>query len=364
MSDGNPNLPAVVPVESISRWLPEIFPEGTAHRNYVVREMAAKTIFVMLYTGAIEGSNRWFRPSQATLMTDAQSRSVSATVRSKWTAESLTGRLKHSSKSWYAPNTREPIRDESLRTGLIPLGAVIERPGIAVTAASPRYALSRDFCDLLMALQSGASTQAIAAWQQNHLSSEALARVSLLKSGAAMSRAKGRTPIRFPNGETRLMLGGPSAILTKSVVEVFAPKFLSDPAVLFISDSGEKVVARDELLAKQLGLHIEADRNLPDIILVHVAKGHERLVFVEVVATDGAITPQRKQALAQLAEAAKFSRKSVHFVTAFTDRSSAAFRKLAGELAWDTFAWFASEPAHLVCYRLNAQLTVGGLDGQ
>jgi hypothetical protein len=47
-----------MPVAEIERWLPHIFPEGTAHRNYVIRQMAAKTIFVMLYTGAVEGSGR------------------------------------------------------------------------------------------------------------------------------------------------------------------------------------------------------------------------------------------------------------------------------------------------------------------
>lgn len=365
MPEKNPvaELPPVIPVELLTKWLPKIFPEGTAQRNYVVREMAAKTIFVLLYTGAVEGSNRWFRPAQATLMTDAQARSTARETRIVWTANSLTpGRLKHSNKSWYAPNSREPIRDETLRNGLVPLGAVIERPSITTTSSLPRYALSRSFCDLLVALQKGAAPAEVAAWQRAHLSSEALARVKLLKSGAAAGREGNRLPIHFPNGETRLMLNGPSAVITKAVVEDFSRRFLREPAVLFISDSGEKIVARDEQLAAQIGLEIQADRNLPDVILVDVMSGRERLIFVEVVATDGAITPQRQQALAAVACKAKFSAGSVFFVTAFADRATAAFRKLAPDLAWDTFAWFASEPAHLICYRANAQLTVARLE--
>lgn len=357
------DLPPVISVESLTKWLPEIFPAGTAQRNYVVREMAAKTIFVLLYPGAVEGSNRWFRPAQATLMTDAQARSTAQATRIKWTADSLTaGRLKHSGKSWHAPNSREPIRDETLRSGLVPLGAVMERSGVTTTSSLPRHALSRSFCDLLVALQKGEAPAEVTAWQQAHLSSEALARVKLLKSGAAAGRQGNRLRIRFPNGETRLMLNGPSAVITKAVVEDFALRFLQEPAVLFISDSGEKVVARDEQLAAQIGLEIQADRNLPDVILVDVTSGRERLIFVEVVATDGAITPQRQQALSALAGKAKFSSRSVFFVTAFADRATAAFRKFAPELAWDTYAWFASEPAHLLCYRANAQLTVSGLE--
>ena len=42
------------------------------NRNYVVREIAAKTVFVMLYIGAVEGAECWLRPDQVTRMTDAQ----------------------------------------------------------------------------------------------------------------------------------------------------------------------------------------------------------------------------------------------------------------------------------------------------
>src|ERR1041384_2262894 len=103
----------IIPVQRIAEWLPEIFPEGIAHRGYVVREISAKTIFVMLYVGAIEGTGRYIRPDQVTKMTDAQAQNVAVEDRMQWAADSvarekslnLTGR-------WYAPNTREPIRDE------------------------------------------------------------------------------------------------------------------------------------------------------------------------------------------------------------------------------------------------------------
>ena len=39
--------------------------------------------------------------------------------------------------------------------------------------------------------------------------------------------------VTFPNGETRRMKPGPSAEITKAVVEVFALAFLTDPAVVF-----------------------------------------------------------------------------------------------------------------------------------
>lgn len=82
-------LPPYVPLKRIKDRLPLIFPEGVAHRQYLVREISAKTIFVMLYTGAVEGCNRWIRPNQVTRMTDGQARQRSASSREKWTQESL-----------------------------------------------------------------------------------------------------------------------------------------------------------------------------------------------------------------------------------------------------------------------------------
>jgi BsuBI/PstI restriction endonuclease HTH domain len=40
---------------------------------------------------------------------------------------------------WYAANTREPIRDETLREGLVRTGAATARIDIPTTSALPRY---------------------------------------------------------------------------------------------------------------------------------------------------------------------------------------------------------------------------------
>lgn len=65
-------LPQFLPVPEIHERLQTIFPGGTANRNYVTREIAAKTVFVMLYIGTVENAECWLRPDQVTRMTDAQ----------------------------------------------------------------------------------------------------------------------------------------------------------------------------------------------------------------------------------------------------------------------------------------------------
>ena len=103
-------------------------------------------------------------------------------------------------------------------------------------------------------------------------------------------------------------------------------------------------MARDDKLARSIGLDIKADRNLPDIILVDIGPKSPLLVFVEVVATDGAITQPRRDALLDIAVQAGFNPKQIAFVTAFSDRRADAYPRLASELAWGSFAWFVSEP--------------------
>jgi len=305
----------------------------------------------MLYAGAVEGANRWLRPDQVTKMTDSQAAKVDDRSRERWAVESvIPGGMKQVRGRWYAANTREPIRDETLRVGLVAMGAVIERPGVPTTSAKPRYALARDFVDLLSKLgQNPAQPIAlISEWQARHLTPNALNRITLLRTGAVTSSASERVKISFPNGETRLMLPGPSTIITKSVVEEFASRFLRQPGVILLSESGDKVVQRDDNLANSMGLKLDYARTLPDIILADVHPDSAKVVFVEVVATDGPITEQRKSALMQVAEEARMKPDHVYFVSAFSDRTAPAFRKLVSELAWGTFAWFRSEPEKLL----------------
>jgi hypothetical protein len=61
------------------------------------------------------------------------------------------------------------------------------------------------------------------------------------------------------------------------------------------------------------------------------------LIFVEVVATDGAITPRRQKAIYAITDAAGFSRSRVAFLTACQDRTSTGFKKTAAQLAWGFF---------------------------
>ena len=77
-------LPALLSVPVIHQRLQAIFPDGSPNRSNCIWEIAAKTVFVMLYVGAVEGEEVWLRPDQVTRMTDKQSIRADVAERHEW----------------------------------------------------------------------------------------------------------------------------------------------------------------------------------------------------------------------------------------------------------------------------------------
>ena len=346
-------MPPYVGRDVVAERLRLIFPEGTPNRTYCVRELAASTVFAALYIGAMEGAGRFLGPVHVYRMTDEQAARSDQADRDSYATDVVKKNHRASGKRWYADNTREPIRDETLRDGLVAIGAVLRREDLPTTSGLPRYALKTDFAALFdPALKDDALIAAITDFQAKHLSKSALARVSIILAGAAGS-ASG-VLVTFPSSETRQLAPGPSSTIARAVIEVFARTYLEKPAVLWLSESGNKIVLRDDRIANAIGLRIEADKNLPDLILADLGPAEPLIVFVEIVATDGAITPRRQQAIYAMTDAAGFKRSQIAFLTAYQDRESPGFRKTVAQLAWDSFAWFASEPDSIIILRNGA----------
>lgn len=134
-------LPPLLDIVEIHRRLLIIFPDGTPQRGYCTREMAARTVFVMLYVGAIGESAVWIGPKHVYRMGDAQSRLRGDAERSTYLAAVEKPGFVAPADRWFHDNTREPIRDETLRDGLVRIGAVVMRSGLPTTSSKGRYAL-------------------------------------------------------------------------------------------------------------------------------------------------------------------------------------------------------------------------------
>lgn len=345
-------LPPYASRELIAERLPLIFPAGLTNRNYLIRELAASSVFTFLYIGALEGSETYLGPVHIYRMTEFQATLTENGDRNHYASAVLKKGGQLEGKRWYADNTREPIRDETLREGLVRIG-VVTTLDLPTTSSKPRYQIKKAFAGLFdPALTNEGLEAAIHQWQEQHLSKSALTRLKLVRHSSA--GGSGKVLIKLPTGETRLLSPGPSSDISKAVIEDFAIRYLQSPMVLWLSTSDDKVVTKDDALAREIGINIEADKNLPDIILVDLAPKNPVLVFIEVVASDGPVSDRRKEAIYELTDAAGFPRNSVTFVTAYLDREAQAFKKTVPAVTWDSFAWFVSEPENLMLFKAGA----------
>lgn len=100
--------------------------------------MAASAVFVMLYVGAVEGMERWVAPKHVIRMTARQAGRKEEAERLAYGSDAMKPGFRAPGKRWYEDNSREPLRDETIRQGLIVYNAVIERSGLATTSGLPR----------------------------------------------------------------------------------------------------------------------------------------------------------------------------------------------------------------------------------
>jgi hypothetical protein len=308
--------------ELCQRRLGAVFPDGVELRGRLTNQLAASAVFVFLYANAI-GQRRKLRPSMVL-----------------WMCDEADWRITH--RPWYADNTREPLRDETFRSWAR-YGAVVRDESVATTSSLPQWSLDEEFAALFdPELEGEALEERMEDWRDDHLGPVGRARIAVARRLAASSEVS----VTLPDGSTRRLASGKSSQILKGVIEEFAPRVLSGPMVLSISESRRHVDVVDQQLLDELGLRLDAGRLLPDAVLFDSGPGE--FWFVEAVFTDGAIDDGRRTALEQWANEQGIEAKRCRYLTAFVSRTAPAFRRLGPTLAWTTAAWFLDEPDHVL----------------
>jgi hypothetical protein len=339
-------LHSLLPVEEVKRRLEIIFPKTFPDRGILVGTMAARVIFVFLYGGFVEGQKRFLRPSHIYFFTEEQAKIMSDSKRNQWLSVATRPGYRPEGKRWYADNSRESIRDDLMRNQFLRLGIIQKLSGYAITSSLPTYYLSLDFTYLFNPnLDDMNLTIAANEWQKKHLDQATLQRMALRAKG--IHAKKGDVFIDMPDGTKIRISGGPSSIIIKGLIEDFANKHMENPTVLWLSASDKKAYPQYIELAKSVGLEFDLNAELADLILADLGEA-VRFLFCEVVATDGAVTEKRKQALLALVLKSNIPTSNVQFLSAFEDREADAFRKNFSQIAIDSLVWFRTEPDLLV----------------
>jgi type II restriction enzyme len=228
----------------------------------------------------------------------------------------------------------DDIRRKDLK--LLVLANLITNSGVSKGAATNDptrgYALRKDFKNLISTYKTKNWIKALEIFNKNKPKlSEILARKRNIK----------KIPLKLPNGKSLSLSLGEHNILQKVIIEEFLPRFGNDCEVLYIGDTANKMLHIEAEKLKELKFFELSHEELPDIIAYSRAKNW--LYLIEAVYSSGAMSETR---VLELKNMLKECKAELIFVTAFLTKE--ALKKWMMEIAWETEAWAADNPDHLV----------------
>lgn len=157
----------------------------------------------------------------------------------------------------------------------------------------------------------------------------------------AAARAMHRIPVTLPGGGTLSLSPGGQNILIKQMVEDFCGYYTPGGVVLYVGDADEKWAIFEQEALAALGVTVDQHGKMPDLVVY--LPDRNWLVLLEAAASHGPVDAKRHGELARLFAN---SRAGLVFVSCFPDRRE--MRKYLADIAWETEAWCADNPTHLI----------------
>ncbi len=235
-----------------------------------------------------------------------------------------------------AENTRESYRKLSLK----PLceAGILELHQSSINDPNTFYTLNSGFEHILRERPQSRRQKFLVQWNESHP-----ARYQVL----ARHRRSQDLTITY---QTRMLHLSPGehSLLTKQIVETFAPAYIPGFEVVYLSDTRNKTLFVDQALTNLLNIEIDEHDRLPDVILYR--RSMNIVYVVEAVTSVGPFSESRKaevQAILTKKEPITFG---VVHITAFPDR--AVFRRFVADIAWETKVWISAEHYGIIHFDL------------
>ena len=232
----------------------------------------------------------------------------------------------------YAENSRETIRKDTIKPW-ISAGILEAKPGLATNDKGNGYRFTSAFAALVRTYGSDQWEDSLSAFMETYESySKKLKQVKSLPKGY---------DVTCGNITVKLGLSAHNK-LQKQILEEFVPNFASGAELLYIGDTSDRTLQRDDKRLSELGIKILEDTSkLPDIILYDSDKN--RIIYVEAYSSTGEFNKDRVDYINTYC-----SYKNdieVAFVTAFA--TTKKMLQVYPKIAWDTEIWIAEEATHL-----------------
>lgn len=232
-------------------------------------------------------------------------------------------------KMTYAENSRETFRKQAIHH--FRNAAFVEDNGKATNSPNYCYRLTDEMLNLIQSFGTASWTKSLTRFMENHDSL-----IDLYTSKRTMRKM----PVKI-NGKNFTFSPGKHNQLQKAIIEEFAPRFAPNSECLYVGDTTKKDLVKNEEKLRALGFEITLHDKMPDVVLY--LENKDWLYFIESVTSVGPMEPKRIQEIEEITSGVTAGKI---YVTAFLDFKT--FKKFSDSLAWETEAWIADIPDHMI----------------
>ena len=234
----------------------------------------------------------------------------------------------------YAPNSRETFRRFSTHQ-LVQAGIVLynpDKPNRPVNSPKAVYQISPAALKVIKTFGTSDFEPLLSDFIQNQ---------STLAAQYAHEREMNMVSVKIKKNHMVQISPGKHSELIRDIIEQLAPRFLPNSTLIYVGDTGEKWGYYDQELAGNLLFNVQEHGKMPDVILY--VEDKRWLVLIESVTSHGPVDSKRYIELEEL-----FSNVSANkvYISAFPDKKT--FTHYVQDIAWETEAWIADNPTHMI----------------
>jgi hypothetical protein len=234
----------------------------------------------------------------------------------------------------YAPNTRETFRRQTMHQ-FVEAGVALynpDNPDRPVNSPKAVYQVSPEFLEVAKSYGSLSWDKRLGEFKRVKLT---------LAARYAKVRDLNMVPLRLKDGSSLTLSPGEHSLLIKEIIEQFGPRFAPGGKLVYVGDTGNKYGYYDRGILAELDVYLDDHGKMPDVILYDDEQSW--LFLIESVTSHGPVDSKRQMELAKLFGDAQVA---LVYVSAFPDRST--FTRFAPDIAWETEAWIADSPSHMI----------------
>ena len=234
----------------------------------------------------------------------------------------------------YAPNSRETFRRFSTHQ-LVQAGIVLynpDKPNRPVNSPKAVYQISPAALKVIKTFGTSDFEPLLSDFIQNQ---------STLAAQYAHEREMNMVSVKIKKNHMIQISPGKHSELIRDIIEQLAPRFLPNSTLIYVGDTGEKWGYYDQELAGNLLFNVQEHGKMPDVILY--VEDKKWLVLIEAVTSHGPVDSKRYIELEEL-----FSNVNADkvYISAFPDKKT--FTHYVQDIAWETEAWIADNPTHMI----------------